>query len=304
MRIPLVLVALTSVAHADATADADQHARRGVALYNLGKYAEAIDEFEDAYKAFQSDALLFNLAQAHRKLEHCEKALTYYHQYLAGTPTPALAQQVEKLLPELEAACRTRDARPEGPAVAAPAVVVAAAPEPAPSVEAEVEVEPAQPSTLHVTASAIAGEVVSAGNAPITGVRGTVTWPVFDLTELGVALGAAEMWRASVMNNAVVGQLAATISRRTDYPWGRLTAAGDLGVEYISLLGSSRDVVPGAARTNQWAPLVRGEVGIEHDISHLFAVRGAIAASLCPPVGSLQAAVGELDLVVGLRITP
>src|ERR1700710_327332 len=112
MRAAFMLVALTSVAYADSRGDADAHARRGVALYNLGKYEEAIGEFEDAYKAFQSDALLFNLAQAHRKLEHCERALTFYHQYLAGSPTPALAQQVEKLLPELEAACRTRDARP------------------------------------------------------------------------------------------------------------------------------------------------------------------------------------------------
>ncbi|HET9990991.1 MAG TPA: tetratricopeptide repeat protein, partial [Kofleriaceae bacterium] len=84
MRATLLLVALASTAHADSRGDADAHARRGVALYNLGKYEEAIGEFEDAYKAFQSDALLFNLAQAHRKLEHCERALTYYHQYLSG----------------------------------------------------------------------------------------------------------------------------------------------------------------------------------------------------------------------------
>jgi tetratricopeptide (TPR) repeat protein len=264
VRIPVVLVALTSVAHADATADADQHARRGVALYNLGKYTEAIDEFEDAYKAFQSDALLFNLAQAHRKLEHCEKALTYYHQYLAGSATPALAQQVEKLLPELEAACRTRDARPEGPVLAAP-IAPRVEPVSDPTAAVEAEAEPAAPAaTIHVTASAIAGEILSAGNAPIAGVRGTATWlPAwFDTAELGVAASAGQMWRASAMNNATVVQLAATIVYHTDHAWGRVIAAGDLGAEYISLLGSSRDVVPGVARTSQWAPLVRGEVGI------------------------------------------
>ncbi len=121
MRILLgcTVVAAMGTAHADPRAMADVDARRGVALYNLGKYDEAIEAFESAYQAFQSDALLYNLAQTHRKLEHCDRALTYYHQYLAGHPAPAIAEQVEKLLPELEAACRTRDARPVGPVATA-----------------------------------------------------------------------------------------------------------------------------------------------------------------------------------------
>jgi len=300
-----LVAALTSVAHADPRGEADAHARRGVALYNLGKYDEAIGEFEDAYKAFQSDALLFNLAQAHRKLEHCERALTYYHQYLSGSPTPALAPQVEKLLPELEAACRTRDARPEGPVPAAPPPVAVATP--TASIEADVDAEPSpepRDSTIRVGAHAFVGEVISGGNAPITGVRATATWHAFEGAELGAALGVGEMFRYDAMNDATVAQLAAAIEHRTTFEWGRLTAEGELGVEYVSLLGSSRDVVPGVGRTNQWAPLVRGEVGIEHDISPLFALRAAIAASVCPPVGMLEAAVGELDVVVGLRYAP
>ncbi|MEO6772718.1 MAG: tetratricopeptide repeat protein [Kofleriaceae bacterium] len=328
MRATILLIAvtgLTTVAHADPRGDADIHARRGVALYNLGQYAEAIAEFEDAYKAFQSDALLFNLAQAHRKLEHCDRAVGYYHQYLSGSPTPALARQVEKLLPELEAACRTRDARPDGPV---PAAASAGSPAAEPTAElhaataafapasgaasaehvdsdVDAEAAPAVPdATLHLGASAFVGEVLSGGNAPITGIRATATWHAFDGVELGAALGVGEMFRYDAMDNTTVAQLAAAIEHRTVFAWGRLTAGGELGVEYVSLLGSSRDVVPGVGRTNQWAPLVRGEVGVEHDISPLFALRGAIAASVCPPVGMLEAAVGELDLVVGLRYAP
>jgi hypothetical protein len=163
---------------------------------------------------------------------------------------------------------------------------------------------PETDSSLHLGANAFAGEVISGGNAPITGIRATALWHLFDGADLGAALGVGEMFRYDAMNDATVAQLAAAIEHHTVFEWGRLTAEGELGVEYVSLLGSSRDVVPGVGRTNQWAPLVRGEVGIEHDISPLFAVRGAIAGSLCPPVGSLQAAVGELDLVVGLRYAP
>ena len=314
MRAVTLLAVFASVAHADPRSDADAHARRGVALYNLGKYDEAIGEFEDAYKAFQSDALLFNLAQAHRKLEHCERALSYYHQYLGGTPTPALAKQVEKLLPELEAACRTRDARPDGPAPTVTAAIVAppppsppVAPTPAPE-HADAETEAEAPQTVDaafsIGANAFVGEVISAGNAPITGVHALALWHAFDGVELGAALGVGEMFRYDSMDDATVAQLAAAIEHRTVFDWGRVTAAGELGVEYVSLLGGSRDVVPGVGRTNQWAPLVRGEVGIEHDISPLFALRGAVAASLCPPVGALEAAVGELDVVVGVRYAP
>ncbi len=292
------LLAAATAAGAQPHPTADAHARRGVALYNLGKYQEAIEEFEAAYQEFQSDALLFNLAQAHRKLEHCERALTYYHQFLAGQPPPALAQQVEKLLPELEAACRTRDARPDGPATtAALETRPTVEPNPAATATSAESVPPAEADDLgmHVTASVTLGEVISGGNAPITGIRATATWPAVWLgtTELGFSAGAGALWRA--MDRAALVQVAAVIAHPVVFDGGRLDLAGEVGAEYISLLGVSRDVVPGVAHTNQWAPLVRGEVGIEHDISPLFALRAAVAGSLCPKLGALEAAVGELD---------
>jgi Tetratricopeptide repeat len=304
VRATLVtLAALTGVAQAEPRGEADLHARRGVALYNLGKYEEAIDEFEDAYKAFQSDALLFNLAQAHRKLEHCDRALTYYHQYLAGTPTPALAQQVEKLLPDLEAACRTRDAHPDGPVTTAavepqPIAITAAAPEPEP--------EPAAPTIIHLVADATVGEVIAGGNAPITGIAARATWlpPWFEHVELGIGGGVGEMFRYDAANNTPIVHVGAVIEMTTPFSAGRWTLAGEVGGELISLVGDSRDVVPGVGHMDQWAPLVRAEVGIEHDISPLFAVRAAAAFGACPRVGTLETAIGELDLVVGLRFAP
>jgi tetratricopeptide (TPR) repeat protein len=289
------LLAATGVAHAQGHSEADAHARRGVALYNLGKYEDAIVEFEAAYQEFESDALLFNLAQAHRKLEHCERALTYYHQFLAGNPAPALAQQVEKLLPELDAACRTRDARPDGP-VSTPA-------QPPPSAVAAVtaDVEPAPPA-LRLSAAATFGEIISGGSAPITGVHVTALWHAVEVVDVGIAANIGELWRS--MDRAMVAQLALAAERHFEMSGSRLTVGAAVGAEYFSLLGSSRDVVPGVGQTNQWAPLVRAEVGIEHDISPLFAAGVAIAASVCPQIGSLEAAVGEVDMLVGLRYAP
>ncbi|HEY1547622.1 MAG TPA: tetratricopeptide repeat protein [Kofleriaceae bacterium] len=302
--------ALVQTAHADTRADADAHARKGVAFYNLGKYEEAIAEFEEAYKDFQSDALLFNLAQSHRKLEHCDRALDYYHQFLSGEPAPELADQVEKLLPGLEAACRTRDARPDSTA-ALPQRQAVASVQPADPIEHDdadpksaTPATPVEQPTSHVGATALIGELFSHGSAPITGASATAmmkpSW--FPYVELGGAASVAGLWRYTT--DAVVAQLAAAIEYRADFDWGRLTAAGGLGVEYVSALGSSRDVVPGTGMGGAWAPLVRAELGIEHDVSHFFALRAGAVVAGAPRVGGLEAPITELDLLVGVRYAP
>jgi hypothetical protein len=317
-EIITVAAAVLRVAAADAQPppSATAHTQRGVALYKLGKYEDAIVEFEAAYQEFQSDALLFNLAQAHRKLEHCERALMYYHQFLAGSPAPPLAQQVEKLLPELEAACRTRDARPDGPVAStglearAPQVAAAdtasseppaSTDRPGPDVEQRADAPAASP--LRIAADAVGGEVISAGNAPVVGVHARATWSGWvSGVDLGAATGVSEVFRST--GQATLVQLALAAEHDGTFSGGRWFVAGEVGAEYIASLGGSRDVVPGSGAAAQWAPLFRGEVGVEHDISPLFAVRGAISAALCPQVGALEAAVGDLDLVIGIRVTP
>ncbi len=312
----LLLGALVHHADADERADADAHARRGVALYNLGKYDDAIAEFEEAYKNFQSDALLFNLAQAHRKLEHCDRALDYYHQFLAGDPAPALATQVQKLLPELEAACRTRDARPDGPVTPTTAALETQPRQSAQSAEPTTANDSGSDSpeqgvddrstraATHIGATGFVGELFSNGSAPVSGVSATAMTRLrgFPYAELGVATSVAGLWRYT--SDAVVAQLAAAIEYRSELAWGRWTAAGELGAEYVSQLGVSRDVVPGASAGGAWAPLVRAELGFEHDISPLFALRAAAAFAWCPRVGALEAAVDELDLLIGVRYAP
>lgn len=305
MRAALaVVLVLGQVAVAEPHPSADAHAKRGIALYNLGKYEQAIDEFELAYQEFPSDALLFNLAQAHRKLEHCDRALTYYHQFLAGTPAPTLVQQVEALLPDLEAACRTRDARPTGPVTTASAepraiAITAPAPEPAPAPA------PLPATAFRVGASATAGFIISGATAPITGLRATALWrPAWaGAFELGLAGGIGQLWRDS-MEGAVVAQLMVAAARGTTLEIGRITLEAGLGAELVSRLGGSSDAVPGVHRSGQWAPVVRAEVGFEHDLSASLAVRASFAAAVAPEVGALDAAIGELDLLLGVRYAP
>jgi tetratricopeptide (TPR) repeat protein len=296
--VAAIVLALPAIAAADPRHDADAHARRGVALYNLGKFDEAVVEFEEAYQLFQSDALLFNLAQAHRKLDHCERALRYYTQFLAGDPSPALAAQVRELVPKLEAACHAKDEPPTGTPTPEPV----AAPPPAPPVEPERAV--AVPiaiaaSQLHVAASGTVGGVISGGIASVTGVRIAATVPVGTF-ELGGAIGAGELWRGMADHNATTAQLAAVIAYRVPMGWARLAISGELGAAYVSLLDSSSGVVPGIGRAGQWAPLARGELGAEHDVAPSLAVRAGLALGFSPRTGDLDASIGEIDLVLGL----
>lgn len=297
--IAVVLGSAAPVA-ADTHPEADAHARRGVALYNLGKYEESIAAFEAAYTLFQSDALLFNLAQAHRQLDHCELAVTYYKRFMAGTPAPALAEQVQVLLPRLEAACRTKFERPAGPVVAAATETGPAAPE----ADVTAAVEPASAAEPNVRASVglTAGTVISNKTAPTAGVKAIVTTPVALLRgEIGVALGAGHLWRSMTDHDATLAQLAATVRWGRGFDWGRLTIAGELGAAYFSSLDTSSGVVPGLSRGGQWTPLVRGELGGEHDLGAAIALRIAVAVGLSPRTGTLLDSVGQLDLVVGVR---
>jgi len=88
---------------ADAVAAAKQHSKQGTTFYNLDRHAEALAEYEAAYLAVPDAALLFNIAQCHRKLGHDKDALAFYKSYLRNAPKAPNRADVEKRIQELEA---------------------------------------------------------------------------------------------------------------------------------------------------------------------------------------------------------
>lgn len=58
------------------------HFDRGIELYQAKRYAAAIPELLAAFERKQLPRLLYNIAQAHRRLGHTEDAIRYYEQYL------------------------------------------------------------------------------------------------------------------------------------------------------------------------------------------------------------------------------
>lgn len=348
----LAFVCVAATAQANPRRKADEHTRRGIALYNLGKYEASIDEFEQAYTLYQSDALLFNLAQAHRQLQHCERALHYYRRFLEGAPSPPLVAQVEQLLPKLEAACRTKLEPPAGPVAVAttgdarrgrsiavprtnssvgqplpagvsstlgatdagPSIAAVASRAATDSTDADDEPQsvafatpPAAPASIvSVTGMLVGGVVLAGRSAPSTGARLAITVAPSWLggIDLGGTVGMGRLWRGDDRRNATIAQVAGTLRYHAEFPWGRITLAGELGASYMSSLDDSNGVIPGITNAAYWALLVRGEAGVERNIQHGFSVRLAVAAAASPRTGPMLSPIAQLDLLVGFRYQP
>ena len=107
----LVLVLLSSSTGRSQTPadDAREHYKKGTAAYNLGKYAEAAQEYELSYRATLDPALLFNVAQAYRLAGDRKKALTAYKSYLRSAPDGDKRELAEAKVHEIEAALNYDD---------------------------------------------------------------------------------------------------------------------------------------------------------------------------------------------------
>jgi hypothetical protein len=82
---------------------ASPHFERGARSYDLGRFDEAIASFERAYALDPAPILLFNIAQAYRRLGNTERALHYYRRYLESVPATAGDRaDVERRVRELE----------------------------------------------------------------------------------------------------------------------------------------------------------------------------------------------------------
>lgn len=90
------------VAKVSPEAQAKAHYGRGTSYYNLGRYGEALTEYEAAYLAVQDPPFLFNIAQCQRKMGKDEEALAAYRSYLRVAPNAPNRPEVQKRIAELE----------------------------------------------------------------------------------------------------------------------------------------------------------------------------------------------------------
>ena len=71
-------------------------------MYNLGRFSEALSEYEAAYLTVQDPPFLFNIAQCHRKMGKNKEALESYRSYLRVAPDAPNRGEVQRRISELE----------------------------------------------------------------------------------------------------------------------------------------------------------------------------------------------------------
>jgi tetratricopeptide (TPR) repeat protein len=122
-RVPparLVLIgALTAVAVALASPparaqteaqklEAKEHYTRATRLYEVGKYNDAIEEYQKVYLLVDDPNMLFNIAQCHKLSDRPEEAVRFYRNFLRRSPNAPNRALVEKLIAEAEKAAEER----------------------------------------------------------------------------------------------------------------------------------------------------------------------------------------------------
>ena len=79
-----------------------RHYDRGEKLFALGKFDDALDEFQKAFDAKPIPDFLFNIGQCHRNLGDYEQAIFSFKKFLKLEPEAPNREQVQELIDELE----------------------------------------------------------------------------------------------------------------------------------------------------------------------------------------------------------
>jgi len=83
----------------------EKHARelyeRAEKSFNVGKFAEALTDYQAAYEAKPLPGFLFNIAQCYRNMGNYERARFFFRRYLSIEPKAPNRRKVEELIAEM-----------------------------------------------------------------------------------------------------------------------------------------------------------------------------------------------------------
>src|SRR5450432_3187573 len=99
---------------------------RATRAYDVGKYNEAIEEYQKAYEIGGDPPMLYNIAQAYRLNDQPGEALRFYRRYLQRAPGARNREDVERKIADLEKSVeekRKAQAAATPPPVTAPPAV-------------------------------------------------------------------------------------------------------------------------------------------------------------------------------------
>ena len=102
MFVSLVAVSVASAEDAETRA-AKRYFERGQKAFNLGKFDDALEQYQKAYDAKPIPAILFNIGQCYRNLGDYEAAIFSFRKYLKLEPDADNREETEEYITELEA---------------------------------------------------------------------------------------------------------------------------------------------------------------------------------------------------------
>jgi len=145
---------------------------RATRAYDVGKYNEAIEEYQKAYEIGGDPPMLYNIAQAYRLNDQPGEALRFYRRYLQRAPSARNREDVERKIADLE---KSVEEKRKAQAAATPPLVTAPPAVPAPATAATSPVGPPAPVPPAPAPGETGGTTPGTEPPPATGDGGSST---------------------------------------------------------------------------------------------------------------------------------
>ena len=129
-----LLCALVAPAHAMTEEEerAKAHFLAGQSYYDQASYADALKEFNEAYRLSQKPALLYNVARCYEALGRFAEAVGMLQRYLADEPETTDRAAIEERIRNLQERQKQADKAPPPVVIPPPPIVTAPPPPPEP----------------------------------------------------------------------------------------------------------------------------------------------------------------------------
>jgi Tetratricopeptide repeat len=82
--------------------DIHVHYQQATRAYDLGKYQEAVDEYQKVYEIDGDPVMLYNIGQAYRLNDQAQESIHFYRRYLQRSPEARNRDDVERKIASLE----------------------------------------------------------------------------------------------------------------------------------------------------------------------------------------------------------
>lgn len=88
---------------------AKEHFEKASRLYDVGRYQDAIEEYQKAYLNVEDPVFLFNIAQCYRLSDRPVEAVRFYRNYLRRAPAAPNRADVERRIAEMDKLVQERE---------------------------------------------------------------------------------------------------------------------------------------------------------------------------------------------------